>query len=121
MRLLTHLLGRPVTRRSAVVAAGAPFASLLGGREPAPRLLACGWCYEENGEEVHPHPECPIGQPDPDEQLAASELQGQLARLQSRVLAMAQQLEARYQRYTWTEQLAQDLRAIAHDTPPMGG
>ena len=22
------------------------------------RLLACGHCYEENGEEVHPHPEC---------------------------------------------------------------
>lgn len=28
--------------------------------QPA-RLLDCGWCYEENGEEVHPHPECPIG------------------------------------------------------------
>jgi len=27
----------------------------------AARLLDCGWCYEENGEEVHPHPECPIG------------------------------------------------------------
>jgi hypothetical protein len=26
-----------------------------------PRLLDCGWCYEEWGEEVHPHPECPIG------------------------------------------------------------
>lgn len=26
------------------------------------RLLGCGLCYEENGEEVHPHPECPIGQ-----------------------------------------------------------
>lgn len=24
----------------------------------APRLLDCGLCYEENGEEVHPHPEC---------------------------------------------------------------
>lgn len=22
------------------------------------RLLDCGLCYEENGEEVHPHPEC---------------------------------------------------------------
>lgn len=22
------------------------------------RLLNCGLCYEENGEEVHPHPEC---------------------------------------------------------------
>lgn len=21
-------------------------------------LLPCGWCYRENGEEVHPHPEC---------------------------------------------------------------
>ncbi|MGR3875743.1 hypothetical protein ACUXZZ_45240 (plasmid) [Streptomyces graminifolii] len=29
----------------------------------AARLLDCGWCYEENGEEVHPHPECPIGRP----------------------------------------------------------
>mgnify|MGYP003945246683 CR=1 FL=1 len=26
-----------------------------------PRLLDCGWCYEEWGEEVHPHPECPQG------------------------------------------------------------
>jgi hypothetical protein len=26
------------------------------------RLLSCGLCYEENGQEVHPHPECPIGQ-----------------------------------------------------------
>lgn len=25
---------------------------------PHARLLACGLCYEENGEEVHPHPEC---------------------------------------------------------------
>jgi hypothetical protein len=24
------------------------------------RLLDCGLCYEENGEEVHPHPECTI-------------------------------------------------------------
>lgn len=30
---------------------------------PAARLLDCGYCYEENGQEVHPHPECPIGQP----------------------------------------------------------
>ena len=28
--------------------------------QPA-RLLDCGFCYEEHGEEVHPHPECPIG------------------------------------------------------------
>ncbi|MBB5932354.1 hypothetical protein [Streptomyces echinatus] len=32
--------------------------------QPA-RLLDCGHCYEEQGEEVHPHPECPIGQPGP--------------------------------------------------------
>lgn len=25
-----------------------------------PRLLSCGLCFEENGEEVHPHPECPV-------------------------------------------------------------
>lgn len=30
---------------------------------PTARLLDCGWCYEEQGEEVHPHPECPIGRP----------------------------------------------------------
>jgi hypothetical protein len=28
----------------------------------SPRLLDCGHCFEEQGEEVHPHPECPIGQ-----------------------------------------------------------
>jgi hypothetical protein len=27
---------------------------------PAARLLGCGLCYEEDGEEVHPHPECPV-------------------------------------------------------------
>lgn len=27
---------------------------------PEARLLGCGFCYEEHGEEVHPHPECPI-------------------------------------------------------------
>lgn len=26
--------------------------------------LPCGWCFEENGEAVHPHPECPEGRPD---------------------------------------------------------
>ncbi|MGW4728883.1 hypothetical protein ACWEQC_06830 [Streptomyces shenzhenensis] len=26
-----------------------------------PRALACGYCYEERGREVHPHPECPVG------------------------------------------------------------
>ncbi len=34
--------------------------------ESMPRLLDCGHCYEENGEEVHPHPECSIGYADPD-------------------------------------------------------
>lgn len=29
--------------------------------DDAPRLLGCGFCYEEQGEEVHPHPECPVG------------------------------------------------------------
>jgi len=28
------------------------------GQTAAPRLLDCELCYEENGEEVHPHPEC---------------------------------------------------------------
>ncbi len=28
--------------------------------DPAPRLLACGMCYEEQGEEVHPYPECTV-------------------------------------------------------------
>jgi hypothetical protein len=30
-----------------------------------PRLLSCGFCYEENGEEVHPHPQCPVTAPRP--------------------------------------------------------
>jgi hypothetical protein len=35
-------------------------AALIGPTmEDTPRLLSCGLCYEENGEEVHPHPECP--------------------------------------------------------------
>ncbi|MFC8723761.1 hypothetical protein [Streptomyces bacillaris] len=29
------------------------------GKQPPARLLDCGTCYEEQGEEVHPHPECP--------------------------------------------------------------
>lgn len=36
-------------------------ATLAAALRPVGRLLACGWCYEEHGEEVHPHPECPIG------------------------------------------------------------
>jgi hypothetical protein len=36
------------------------------------RLLACGLCYEEQGEEVHPHPECVWGRyPEHDKQRAA--------------------------------------------------
>lgn len=30
-------------------------------RKHIDRPLSCGFCYEEHGEEVHPHPECPIG------------------------------------------------------------
>lgn len=34
-------------------------------RQHIDRPLACGYCYEEQGEEVHPHPECPVsGDPD---------------------------------------------------------
>lgn len=54
---------------------------------------------------------------DGDTKLALSELQGQLARTQAAILLEAQKLEARYLRYSWTEQLAADLRAIARDTP----
>ncbi|MCX4697036.1 hypothetical protein [Streptomyces sp. NBC_01373] len=28
------------------------------GRSQPARLLDCGLCFEEEGEEVHPHPEC---------------------------------------------------------------
>ncbi|MEU5452495.1 hypothetical protein [Streptomyces californicus] len=31
------------------------------GAQPLARLLDCGTCYEETGEEVHPQPECPLG------------------------------------------------------------
>jgi hypothetical protein len=33
-----------------------------GASPGSARLLACGLCYEEQGEEVHPHPECQVGQ-----------------------------------------------------------
>lgn len=36
--------------------AGAPELTGVAG----PRLLSCGLCYEENGEEAHPHPECTV-------------------------------------------------------------
>ncbi|MFG2963556.1 hypothetical protein ACGFZS_09730 [Streptomyces sp. NPDC048288] len=48
---------REAEARNAIAALG-PKAS---SPATAPRLLACGFCYEEQGEEVHPHPECPIG------------------------------------------------------------
>lgn len=65
--------GAPMLHRVAVLAsdlfmAGKPgperetarkFLAALQRSEP--RLLDCGWCYEEQGEECHPHPECPIG------------------------------------------------------------
>jgi hypothetical protein len=37
------------------------------GYRPVARLLDCGLCYEENGEEVHPHPDCTFA-PAPGEQ-----------------------------------------------------
>lgn len=94
MRLLPALLGRRVLLAAPVAAIG-----------PSPVAA--------------PRP-CPTAD-DGDTALALSELQGQLARTQAGCLRLAQQLEARYQRYSWTEQLAQDLRAIAHDTPPSVG
>lgn len=30
-------------------------------RKHIDRLLDCGLCYEEQGEEVHPYPECSVG------------------------------------------------------------
>jgi hypothetical protein len=38
------------------------------------RLLGCGLCYEEQGEEVHPHPECPVGRVAPDAERTATVL-----------------------------------------------
>lgn len=40
-------------------AMAADLRSAIRGAAPA-RLLGCGLCYEEDGEEVHPHPECPV-------------------------------------------------------------
>ena len=40
-----------------------PPGELLGVSRPVAgeaRLLACGLCYEEDGEETHPHPACPL-------------------------------------------------------------
>jgi hypothetical protein len=47
----------PLVRHSA--ADLADLLSAIRGARPA-RLLNCGWCHEEDGEEVHPHPECPV-------------------------------------------------------------
>lgn len=54
---------------------------------------------------------------DTDGELAFSELEGRLARTTARLEQLATELEARHVRYAWTEQLAADLRAIAHGTP----
>ncbi|MEU2426956.1 hypothetical protein ABZ619_39090 [Streptomyces sp. NPDC007851] len=43
-------------------AMAADLRSAIRGARPA-RLLDCGLCYEENGQEVHPHPECTVGRP----------------------------------------------------------
>lgn len=109
----------------------------LTRRPPRARLLDCGWCYEENGEEVHPHPECPIGRPTPrtvaapplarlvdrhaDDLLALSEAQGRITRTVTRLERVAAELEARHVRYAWTVRLREELLAIAHDTPPTVG
>lgn len=37
------------------------YPEMFGDDDDEPRLLSCGLCYEENGEEVHPHPECREG------------------------------------------------------------
>ncbi|MFJ3545472.1 hypothetical protein ACIPQH_25290 [Streptomyces rubiginosohelvolus] len=37
-----------------------PVEDAARGARPPARLLDCGTCYEEDGEEVHPHPECPL-------------------------------------------------------------
>lgn len=53
----------PVGWVDASTAVSTPVTTGLTSGIPVPkvRLLACGLCYEENGEEVHPHPECPFG------------------------------------------------------------
>lgn len=51
-----------------------------------------------------------------DDLLAASETEGRIARTTARLLLLADELEARHVRYTWTERLAEELRNIAHDT-----
>lgn len=51
-----------------------------------------------------------------DDLVARSELEGRLARTVQRLERLAAELEARHQRYVWTEQLAAELRAIARDT-----
>lgn len=55
-----------------------------------------------------------------DDRLADSELHGRVARTTERLERLAAELEARHVRYAWTEQLAADLRAIAHDTSTSG-
>jgi hypothetical protein len=42
-------------------AMAADLRSAIRGAATEPRLLDCGRCYEENGQEVHPHPECATG------------------------------------------------------------
>jgi len=32
-----------------------------GHRQHIDRPLSCGFCFEEDGQEIHPHPECAIG------------------------------------------------------------
>lgn len=53
----------PLDHEEETEPAGPGASELLGVARPvpgSPRLLDCGLCYEEDGEEVHPHPECPL-------------------------------------------------------------
>lgn len=53
------------------------------------RLLDCGLCYEEDGEEVHPHPECKLGDTaEPACALTVADLQAALALLPSDMLVV---------------------------------
>ncbi|MDX3298617.1 hypothetical protein PV569_33690 [Streptomyces scabiei] len=54
-----------------VRASAADLHSAIRGARPTHKMLArlldCGLCYEENGQEIHPHPECTATTPPPPE------------------------------------------------------
>lgn len=60
---------------------------------------------------------CADGDDGADTRIALSEATGRITRTAQRLERLAAELDARHVRYAWTEQLAADLRAIAHDTP----